>query len=75
MNFLMKNFWDLLLVILMYNNDQIDYHEIETIFKDNIVDKENIHEGLQKIISEVDSNHNGKISFDEFCSVMRKMLI
>ena len=39
------------------------------IFKDNIVDRKNINEGLQKIITEVDINKDGKITFDEFCSL------
>ena len=56
-------------------DDTIDYNEIEMVFKDNIVDRKNIHEGLQKIITEVDINKDGKITFDEFCSVMKKMLI
>ena len=56
-------------------NDSIDYHEIEMVFKNNIVDRKNIHEGLQKIITEADINKDGKITFDEFCSVMKKMLV
>ncbi len=56
-------------------DDTIDYNEIEMVFKDNIVDRKNIHEGLQKIITEVDINKDGKITFDEFCSVMKKMLV
>ena len=57
------------------DNGEIDYQEIEMIFKDNIVDKNHIEEGLKKIIDEVDVNHDGKISFEEFCIVMKKMLV
>ena len=57
------------------DNGEIDYQEIEMIFKDNIVDKNHIEEGLKKIIDEVDANHDGKISFEEFCIVMKKMLV
>ena len=56
------------------HNNSIDYNEIEMVFKDNIVDRKNIHEGLQKIITEVDINKDGKITFDEFSFVMKKML-
>ena len=56
-------------------NEEISYDEIEMIFKDNIIDKNKICEGLKKIIDEVDSNHDGKITFEEFCIAMKKMLI
>jgi calcium-dependent protein kinase len=56
-------------------NTEVDYREIESIFKDNIYDKQKIHEGLKKIIDEVDSNKDGKISYHEFCVVMKKMII
>ena len=55
-------------------NTEIDYREIESIFKDNIYDKNKIHDGLKKIIDEVDSNKDGKISYHEFCVVMKKMI-
>ena len=35
---------------------------------------DNVHDGLQKIIKEVDINGDGIISFDEFSIVMKKML-
>ena len=56
-------------------NEEISYEEIEMIFKDNIINKNKICEGLKKIIDEVDSNHDGKITFEEFCIAMKKMLI
>ena len=56
-------------------NEEISYDEIEMIFKNNIIDKNKIYEGLKKIIDEVDSNHDGKITFEEFCVAMKKMLI
>ena len=55
-------------------DDTIDYNEIEMVFKDNIVDRKNIHEGLQKIITEVDINKDGKIEYPDFCELMRKIL-
>ena len=53
---------------------EITFDEIEEVFKKNISDKKNIHESLEKIISEVDINGDGSISFDEFVYVMRKMI-
>ena len=41
------------------------------IFKNNIIDKNKIYEGLKKIIDEVDSNHDGKITFEEFCVAIK----
>ena len=39
-----------------------------------MVDKEHIEESLNKIINEGDINRDGKISFEEFSKVMKKML-
>ena len=55
-------------------NAEIDYREIEEIFKDNIADVKKVHENIKKIIDEVDSNNDGKISFNEFCIAMKKMI-
>ena len=55
-------------------NTEIDYREIEEIFKDNVSDINKAHEHFKKIIDEVDSNHDGKISFNEFCIAMKKMI-
>ena len=38
-------------------------------------DPSKVHESLKKIIDEVDSNKDGKISYHEFCVVMKKMII
>ena len=36
--------------------------------------KGNVHDSLKKIISEVDINGDGKISFEEFAHAMRELL-
>ena len=56
------------------NSGKIDIKEIETVFKDSIIDKQHMEESLNKIIFEVDKNRDGKISFEEFSKVMKKML-
>ena len=53
---------------------EITFNEIEEVFKQSIADKNKVHESLKKIISEVDTNGDGVISFDEFSTVMKKML-
>ena len=53
---------------------EITFDEIEEVFKKNIADKNKVHEGLKQIISEVDVNGDGIISFEEFSAVMQKML-
>ena len=55
-------------------NVEVDYREIEETFKQNIVDKNKLHECLKKIIDEVDSDKDGKISYYEFCNAMKKMI-
>ena len=52
---------------------EISYNEIEEVFKSSVV-KGNVHDSLKKIISEVDINGDGKISFEEFAHAMRKLL-
>ena len=56
------------------DSGKIDFAEVETVFKKSVVDKEHIEESLNKIINEVDVNRDGKISFEEFSKVMKKML-
>ena len=56
------------------NSGEITFDEIEEVFKESISDKENVHESLQKIISEVDTNGDGVIDFNEFAFIMKKML-
>ena len=53
---------------------EITFDEIEAVFKQSITNKSKVHENLKKIISEVDLNGDGIISFEEFAIVMRKML-
>ena len=53
---------------------QITFDEIEQVFKKSVADKGNVHEGLKKIIQEVDVNGDGQISYEEFSEVMKKML-
>ena len=56
------------------NSGKIDLKEIETVFKNSVNDKEHMEEAFNKIIFEVDKNRDGKISFEEFSKVMKKML-
>ena len=56
------------------NSGKIEFEEIEKIFKNSVTDQNNIESALSKIIYEVDSNRGGKISFREFCILMKKML-
>ncbi len=53
---------------------EITFDEIEKVFKKSIPDKSKVHNSLTKIINEVDINGDGKISFIEFCRVMKRML-
>jgi calcium-dependent protein kinase len=56
------------------NSGKIELKEIETVFKNSVSDKEHMEEAFNKIIFEVDKNRDGKISFEEFSKVMKKML-
>ena len=53
---------------------EITFDEIEEVFKKSVTSKAHIHDGLKKIIEEVDVNGDGIISYDEFEIVMKKML-
>ena len=53
---------------------EITFDEIESVFKQSITDKKKVHENLKKIVSEVDLNGDGIITFEEFAFCMRKML-
>jgi calcium-dependent protein kinase len=53
---------------------EITFDEIEAVFKESITDKRKVHENLKKIISEVDLNGDGIITFEEFAHVIKKML-
>ena len=52
----------------------ITFDEIEQLFYQSISDKKNVHDSLKKIIQEVDVNNDDKITFEEFCAVMKKMI-
>lgn len=56
------------------NSGEITFDEIEEVFKKSVADQTKVHDGLKKIISEVDLNGDGIISFEEFVIVMKKML-
>jgi calcium-dependent protein kinase len=56
------------------NSGEIDFNEIEEVFKQSITDKNKVHESLKKIINEVDQNGDNKIDFNEFVSIMKKMI-
>ena len=53
---------------------EITFDEIEDVFKESVADKSKVHDSLKKIISEVDTNGDGIISFSEFSNIMKKML-
>ena len=55
------------------NSGEISYDEIEEVFKSSVQDG-NVKESLSKIISEVDKNGDGIISFEEFVDIMNKLL-
>ena len=56
------------------NSKSITFSEIEDLFAESITDKANIHSYLNQILKEVDVNGDGKITFDEFAAVMKRML-
>jgi len=56
------------------NNGEITIEEISIIFKDHLNNK-NVNEGLKKILSEVDEDGNGKITYDKFCKLMKNLIM
>lgn len=52
----------------------ITIKEISYIFKDHLTIKD-AKEGLKKIILEVDEDNDGKITYDEFCKLMKNLII
>ena len=56
------------------NNGEITIEEISIIFKDHLNTKY-INEGLRKILSEVDEDGNGKITYDKFCKLMKNLIM
>ena len=56
------------------NSGNIDINEIGKVFKKSITDQNNVEQALYKILYEVDSDRDGKITFEEFSKAMKKML-
>ena len=56
------------------NSGEIEFKEIKELFSKGIEDKSKINETLEDIIKEVDINNDGKINFNEFSIVMKKMI-
>ena len=56
------------------NSGDITFDEIEKLFKDSVKDKNEVHESLQKIMKDADINIDGKITFDEFVLIMKKLI-
>ena len=56
------------------NSGEITIDEIERMFKESVVDKKKVHESLQKITKDLDLNVDGKITFEEFVTVMKKII-
>ena len=52
----------------------ITINEISYIFKEHFTIK-NVNEGLKKIISEVDEDNDGEITYNEFCKLMKNLII
>jgi len=56
--------WSAFRVFDTDGSGEIDAHELKQVFKDASVAQ------IQNIITEVDTNRDGKVSFDEFCAMM-----
>ena len=56
------------------NKGEITIEEISIIFKDHLNTKY-IEEGLKTILSEVDEEGNGKITYEKFCKLMRNLIM
>ena len=52
---------------------EITYQSLSSIFKEQIKDP-NIDESLKKVMEEVDKDSDGKIGYEDFCELMRKIL-
>ena len=57
------------------NHDgQISIQELKSIFADNIINSSQGDEMVQKIMNEVDKNHDNIISHEEFNDAMTEVL-
>ena len=56
------------------DSGEITFNEIEQLFTQSITDKKNVHDSLKAIIQEVDINNDDKVTFEEFCIIMKKMI-
>ena len=56
------------------NNGEASREELEEVFKKGFKDKAKMKKALDSIIDEVDTNRDGKIQFEEFVDIMKKML-
>ena len=57
------------------DSGEITYDEIKEVFKDSMIKKSKEEISLKKIISEVDRNGDGVISFEEFSLIMKRLII
>jgi calcium-dependent protein kinase len=57
------------------DSGEITYDEIKEVFKDSMIKKSKEELSLKKIISEVDKNGDGVISFEEFSIIMKRLII
>ena len=55
------------------DSGEITYESISSIFKEHIK-SESIDESLKKIMDQVDKNKDGKIGYDDFCELMKRIL-
>ncbi len=56
------------------NSGIIEFQEVKEMFEKNLSGEKGVEEALKKIVSEVDVNSDGKISFEEFEIIMKKMI-
>ena len=56
------------------NSGTITFNEVEKVFAESIPDKNKVRDALKNVIKEVDKNYDGKINFEEFCVLMKKMI-
>jgi len=56
------------------DNGEITFEEIKSVFEKNFRKEININKIIKDIISQVDTNNDGKISYEEFVKMMKTML-